>query len=102
MLESLGWQLHVTAGDLSLVLRYPEDAPGCSVQVCLNAASFLGHLWSLLCRRLVFLFVLVALASSSTQLQQCFSCSVEVARSSPPLFCRHGALFKVARSALLW
>ena len=34
--ESLGWQLSVKAADISLVLWYPEDAPGCNVQVSVN------------------------------------------------------------------
>lgn len=33
--ESLGWQLRVMAADISLVLWYPEDAPGCNNQVTL-------------------------------------------------------------------
>ncbi|BDA50280.1 probable autophagy-related protein 2 at C-terminar half [Coccomyxa sp. Obi] len=31
--ESLGWQLRVMASDISLVLWYPDDAPGCNVVV---------------------------------------------------------------------
>ena len=46
---SVGWRLDVTTGDLSLVLWYPEEAPGCSVQVTAHACAPVLHgTWLLL------------------------------------------------------
>ena len=51
--QSLGWSLTAATSELSLVLWYPEDAPGCTLQVRMLRLTLLrpsrtsGHGWCL-------------------------------------------------------